>query len=510
MSTKGELRNLLSSASLVFVGAGIASVAKLLERIILGRSLPTAAFGEVNIALTTMSLGVTLALVGFGQGIPRYVSRFDDERDVRGAWLTGVLFTGVVGVSLAGLLYFNADFITSNLFDHGGDGRLVSVFVLAIPLVVGYQVGIGAIRGFENTIYKTYVGDLLYPFGRLLLLGGLLSLGFGPVSAGYAYLLSAGVALIAAHYLLNRLLPLIGEFRLHAREMALFSAPLVLSSVLADLLTRTDTVMLGFFKSSHQVGLYAAAYPLANSLLIALSSFGFLYLPLASRLDASGERDEITSIYQLTTKWIFVVTFPAFLLFVAFPADILTVFFGERYAGGALALVVLSVGFFTNAAGGRNRETLSALGHTKLILAGNAVAFGLNLVLNLVLIPTHGFVGAAVASAVSNVTLNAFMFAVLWSKFGISPFSQWTVRTMAWLPLLLLPPTLVVSQVVSLTVFTLPIALIVAAAATLVVVSATNCLQPEDKVVVDFVESTVDTKLPFLHGYVPETGEEGL
>ncbi|WP_266077032.1 flippase [Haladaptatus caseinilyticus] len=504
MGEQRELRNLLSSASLVFVGAAIASVAKLLERIVLGRSLSTAAFGEVNIALTTMSLGVTFALVGFGQGIPRYMSRYEDERDVRGAWLTGLLFAGVVAVAVASVLYFKADFITANLFDKGDSSNLVPVFVLAIPLVVGYQVGVGGIRGFENTIYKTYVGDLLYPFGRIFLLVGLLALGFGPVAAGYAYLISAAVAFVAAHYLLNRLLPLVGEFRLHMREMALFSAPLVVSSVLADLLTRTDTVMLGFFKTSHQVGLYAAAYPLANSLLIALSSFGFLYLPLASRLDANGERDEISSIYQLTTKWIFVVTFPAFLLFVTFPADILTVFFGERYAGGALALVILSLGFFTNAAGGRNRETLSALGHTGMILTGNALAFGLNLVLNLVLIPAHGFVGAAVASAIANVTLNVFMFAVLWLKFGITPFSRWTVRTMTRVPLLLFPPAVVVSRMVSLSVITLPLALAIAAVGTLIAVSAADCLQPEDRVVVDFVEKITKTKLPFLHGYVPE------
>ncbi|WP_227376658.1 flippase [Haladaptatus halobius] len=507
MGTERELRNLLSSASLVFVGAAVASVAKLLERIILGRGLSTAAYGEVNIALTTMSLGVTFALVGFGQGIPRYISRFDDERDVRGAWLTGILFTGAVGVALAGVLYLNADLIATNLFDSAGSNRLIPVFALAVPLVVGYQVGVGGIRGFENTIYKTYVGDLLYPFGRLLLLGALLSLGVGAVAAGYAYLVSAAVAFLVAHYLLNRLFPLVGSFRLHVREMAVFSAPLVVSSVLADLLTRTDTVMLGYFTTSHDVGLYSAAYPLANSLLIALASFGFLYLPLASRLDANGERDEIATIYQLTTKWVFVITFPAFLLFVTFPADILSVFFGERYANGALALAILSVGFFTNAAGGRNRETLSALGHTKLILAGNAVAFVLNLLMNLALIPTYGFVGAAVASATANVALNAFMFAVLWSKFGITPFSQWTVRTMTRVPLLLIPPTALLAQTVSLTMFTLPLALVTAAAGTLIVVSTLDCLQPEDRVVVDFVESVTDTKLPFLHGYVPESAE---
>ncbi|WP_227379170.1 flippase [Haladaptatus halobius] len=507
MGTERELQSLLSSASLVFVGAVFYSVGNLLERIVIGRGLSTAAYGEVSIALTIMSLAGTLALLGFSQGVPRYVARFDDKRDIRGTWLTGILFTGAVAVVLVGLIIFNANFITSQLFDSSASSQLILIFALTIPLYVWYQVGVGGIRGLENTIYKIFVGDLLYPLGRVLLLGVLLSLGFGAMAAGYAYFVSAAVVFLVSHYLLNRLFPLVGSFRLHIREIAVFSAPLVVSSVLADLLTRTDTVMLGYFTTSHEVGLYSSAYPLANGLLLALSSFGFLYLPLASRLDANGKRDEIATIYQLTTKWIFIVTFPAFLLFVVSPDDVLTVFFGSRYAHGALALAILSIGFFTEAAGGRNRETLSALGHTKLILVGNAIAYVLNLLMNLVLIPTYGFIGASVASAIANITLNVFMVAVLWSKFGITPFSRWTVRTITRVPLLLIPPTVLLMQTITLSIFTLPLALVGAAVATLTIISTQGCLQPEDKVVIDFVEGVINTKLPFLHGYVPETTE---
>ncbi len=169
MGSERELRKLLSSATLVFAGAGVAAIAKLLERIALGRSFSPDIYGEINIAITMMALGTTFALIGLGQGIPRYVSRFDTERDRRGAWLTGFLLAGTVSILFAGLLYFNADFVAAKLFDHDGANQLIPMFAFAIPPVVGFFVGVGGIRGFENTIYKTYVGDLLYPFGRLLL-----------------------------------------------------------------------------------------------------------------------------------------------------------------------------------------------------------------------------------------------------------------------------------------------------------------------------------------------------
>lgn len=505
---ESELSSLLSSASLVFVGAAFASMATLVERVVIGRALSVDAYGDVSIGLAVMTLTVTLSLFGLSQGVPRYMSRFDREASVRGAWATGLVISLLLATLSAAVLYVAADRIAAALLDGVDSVGLLRLFVLAVPLVVGFKIGVGGIRGHENTIYKTYVSDLLYPITRLVLLAAMLSAGVGIYAAGYAYIVAAALAFVAAHFFLNRLVPLAGELETHGREMVAFSAPLVISSVLSMLLTRTDTMMLGYFESSRQVGLYSAAFPLANGMLVVLSSFGFLYLPLASRLDASGERDEIDAIYKLTTKWIFVVTFPAFLAFLLFPGDVLAIFFGDRYATAALALSILSVGFFTNAAGGRNRETLSALGYTKFIMLSNSLTFALNVALNLALIPRFGYLGAAVASAASYVTLNVSIYAVLRLKFSISPFSTWSVRTFALLPLLVIPPTWLLARWVSLTAVTLPIFLVVAGLVSIAVVALTGCLQPGDEIALEFVESIVGRRIDVVRRYLPTDERE--
>lgn len=505
---ESELSSLLSSASLVLVGSLLGAMSQLVERVIIGRMLSVDAYGEVSIGLAVMTFTVTLSLIGFTHGVPRYVSRFDDERDVRGVWVTGLALTGAVAVALALSMYLSLDLFGGLFFDEPSSARLVVPFMLAVPFVVGFKVAVGTIRGFENTIYRTYVRDLTYPITRIALLVVLLSLGWGVLAAGYAYLAGAVAAFVLAHVLLNRLLPLVGSFRTHAKEMVTFSAPLVISTVISILLTQTDTLMLGYFRPSQQVGLYNAAYPLANGMLVVLSAFGFLYLPLASRLDADDEREEIDTIYKITTKWIFIVTFPAFLTFVVFPSDVLSIFFGERYAPAGLALAILSVGFFTNAAGGRNRETLSALGYTVAILIANLLAFLLNVGLNLLLIPAYGFIGAAVTSAASYIALNITVYVVLRVKFGISPFSRWSTRTFTLLPLLTIPPAFVLSQWVSLSAVTLPVFLVLGGIVSVAVVSVTGCLQPEDKVALEFVEDAIGIRVPFVRRYLPEAYDQ--
>ena len=499
-----DLSTLLSSATLVLVGQIVYSASKLGERVVIARLLSPESYGEVSIGLAVMSVVATVAMVGLRQGVPRYISRYDDERDVRGAWLTGIVIAGVVGVVLAAGMALGAVPIVNVLFDRDGSVALVVVFALAIPFVIGLQVGISAIRGLENTIYRTYTRDLLYPGLRLVILIALLAAGVGILAAGYAYLIAAAVTFVAVHLLLNRLIPLVGEVRTHAREMLLFSIPLVISTLLSRLLTRTDTIMLGYFRPSYEVGLYSAAFPLASALALILSSFGFMYLPIASRLDAEDKRDEVDAIYKLTTKWIYVLTFPAFLTLIVFPGDVLSVVFGTQYAPASTALSILTIGFFTRAAFGRSRETISALGYTTYLLVTNTFAFILNVGLNLLLIPQYGPTGAAIASAVSFVGLNLAVFVFLDRRFGISPFSKSTLRTVVVLPFFLFPPTLLIASRVSLSLLTLLVFIIAASIGSVVIVATTGCLQPEDEIPIAFIEDRIGTEVPFIRRFVPE------
>jgi O-antigen/teichoic acid export membrane protein len=276
------------------------------------------------------------------------------------------------------------------------------------------------------------------------------------------------------------------------------------------MLSRTDTLMLAALgDSSRAVGLYTAAYPLATAMLVVLSSFGFMYLPVASRLDSNDKREEVDAAYKVTTKWIFIVTFPVFLTMVAFPTDVMTAVFGDRYAEAAIALQILAVGFFTNAAGGRNRETLSALGYTEYILVVNVGALAFNVLLNLWLIPAYGFVGASVASAASFFAFNVVVIGLLATKFDISPFSPWTTRTFVLLPVLLVPAGLAVSRFVTLTVVTLPVFGVVAATVTVYTAAATGCLQAADRVPLDLFEQYTGVQPPLLDRLVPRASTDG-
>ncbi|TYT63646.1 flippase [Natrialba swarupiae] len=504
MVDEGDVSKLLSSAVLIGAGQVFYSASQLIERVVVARLLTTDAYGEVSIGLAILTFVTTIGLVGLRDGVPRFMSRYDDDANERGALVAGLVIASVVTIALTIVLLFASGLVSNLLFDRPDSELLVALFVLCIPFTVGLELAVAGIRGRENTLYRTYTRDLLYPTARLLFLAGFLLAGFGIHAAAMAYLVGAVLSCLLACLLLNRLLPLVGTYRLHVRELLVFSAPLVFATVLSNMLTRTDTLMLGYFRSSHEVGLYSSAYPLASGMLLVLSSFGFLYLPLASRLDADDERAEVESIYELTTKWIFIITFPLFLTFVVFPGDVLTIVFGADYREAGLALSILAIGFFTSATFGRNRETLSALGFTTAIMAANGVAFLINIALNLLLIPRYGFMGAAVTSMLSFVALNLTVYAILKLKYGITPFSRWSGRTFVVLPAVLFPIAFALRGVISLSVFTFPVFLVIVGLCSVAVVSVTGCLQPEDRIPISLLEQRLDVTIPFVRRYLPD------
>lgn len=508
MSLKKNVSALFGSGVLVVVGTVIGTLSGLFQQIIFSRAFQPQLFGELNIALSVLFFASTVSLVGLSQAVPRYISRFDTEADSRGTWATAMLTSIPAALAVAGLVWVGADIITRTVFETPDATRLIRAIAPAIPCYAAYRIGIGAIRGMENTRYRVYVQNLLYPGVLLVGAGVVLLLNLSLVWAGVLYVVACLVAAVASHLLLSRLLPLFGSVRLRPQELFRFAAPLLFSAVLFTLLSRTDTLMLGYFTTSTQVGYYDAAYPIANGVVLPLAAIGYLYLPMVSRLDAAGKSGRIKTIYQLMTKWTAVVALPLASLLIVAPEVALRTLFGGQYVDGAGALTVLALGFLTHTVVGRNGQTVSAFGRTTVIMYANTVAFGLNIALNWFLIPPYGIVGAAVASASSYAGLNLCLSVYLFVSHDIHPLSGYNVRT------LLAAGGLVVSSHLLVTRLALPapvlfvLSLGVGGLAALLGVILGGGLQPEDRYLVQVLEERLGREIPVVRSYLEEPEQQ--
>jgi O-antigen/teichoic acid export membrane protein len=173
----------------------------------------------------------------------------------------------------------------------------------------------------------------------------------------------------------------------------------VAHGILGLIIYNSDLIFLRVFHGREDVGLYAAAYTLISF----VGNLGGVYsrslLPTLTRLD----REEIGSanLFGTAMAQVFAVAAPLTLGGWLVAEPLLTSLFGTGYAGAGLALAILiwSVPFsvFRSVA----LAGLIAQERHDLVLrttTGTAVA---NLLLNLLLIPTLGIIGAAWATLIT-------------------------------------------------------------------------------------------------------------
>lgn len=190
----------------------------------------------------------------------------------------------------------------------------------------------------------------------------------------------------------------------HAVAMSLLkqSYPLILSGLAVMLYMRMDQIMIGEMIGDREVGYYTAALRISEiwyfvPMLIVSSLFPAIVI--SKQKNESLYLSRIQKLYDLIT-WIGIFMAIA----VTFLSNIIiNVLFGEAFATSA---IVLSIHIWAGIAVSMSfvhSKWLIAEGLQKYSLLYTGTAAAVNIVGNLMLIPTYGIIGAAIATLIAQV-----------------------------------------------------------------------------------------------------------
>lgn len=206
------------------------------------------------------------------------------------------------------------------------------------------------------------------------------------------------------------------------KELFFFSFPLIFAGIAGLITAWTDTLMLGYFCTASDVGIYNAAMPTARLLAIVGGSFGTIFMPVATGLYARNGLEDLRDIYSAVTKWILSLTIPAFLLMALFSKFVIKIMFGDEFIAGATALSILAFAFLITSVMRPTDRILEVIGRTKIIMLCSFFVASLNVTLNFFLIPLYGINGAAFATAFSLIFGVVPGLSVVYMITGIHPF----------------------------------------------------------------------------------------
>ncbi len=398
----------------------------LVINIIMARLLLASGYGVYTFVITLVNILVVPALFGFVPLIVRETAR----HHLGGNWPELAAIVGKVRfrlVSFSVLLAFLSALAAGFLL-RGNMEVYNHVFLLGImllPLIVFLQLNGSILRGLHHVV-SSELPEFL--FRRILFLLVLIAvyIQVEQVEAENIMMLYLGVsflALVFSSYLLRSKLP--AEIRdgiVVDPEINWLRAsiPFFMLNGISLINQHTDTLMLGALESSALVGVYQAAVRSAGVVVMLLSVVNMVIQPSIVTLHNSGDTIRLQRLVTLSTRGVFFVAVSCLVALAVFGEYLLSLF-GHEFGAARNAMLILAGGHVVNAFSGTVGMLLSMTGRESEALYGVSIGATVNIALNLILIPTYGIEGAAVATTTSTVVWTTILIRLATRKSGIYP-----------------------------------------------------------------------------------------
>ena len=199
------------------------------------------------------------------------------------------------------------------------------------------------------------------------------------------------------------------------------SFPMMFSTTLLFLLNWTDIFMLGAMKGSSEVGIYNVAFKIASLGYLIIIAINVVIAPKISELYSKNNMVALKKVIQHSTWFIIVLTIPLMALILLFRETILGIF-GIEFLNGETALVIIGCGVLISSISGNVDQILNMTNSHKILRNITFFCFMVNVILNYFLIPVYGINGAAIASLITNVLINAICLYYIKKNLGFFTF----------------------------------------------------------------------------------------
>src|SRR5450631_4018308 len=252
---------------------------------------------------------------------------------------------------------------------------------------------------------------------------GAFALGFhlGASAAMLASAAAVWIAMIGQMVVLNRRLgghveP--GAKAYDFRGWLAISLPILLVESFYLLLSYTDVLVLQQFRSSEEVGVYFAVVK-------TLALVSFIHYAMAAttahrfaEYHATGDTERLSAYVTHAINWTFWPSLAATLALLACGKPLLWLF-GPQFVVGYDIMFIAAIGLVVRAAIGPVERLLNMLGHQHICALAYALAFVLNVVLCVTLVPRFGGHGAAAATSISLVFETVLLFWIVRRRLGL-------------------------------------------------------------------------------------------
>lgn len=423
------IRKIGVGSSIILVGFFIGLFFQYMIKILLARFLGPEVYGVFIQALAVTEIAAIVSMLGMHKGVPRFISYYggmEEKEILENPISTSLYFVLPTSIVVSLSVFLLSERISIGFFSEPALVEPLKIFSITIvPLAIIYLF-VSFFRGKQLAKYKVYLKDFALSGLVFVCVSAAVIIGLSVEAVAYGYLLAEILAVFAGYYFYRKIFneKLVATRNLIPRKLMSFSWPLFIVSIVVVANKWLSVWMLGWITDSTSVGIYGAAYSISSALGFLLGALTFMFMPVVSELHAEGKKSEILDVYSNSTRWIVLGSAPLLAGIMIFPHEILELLFGSSYVSGDNVLRVLAAGYFYLAFTGPSGELLVSTGHTKRRMIGFSAIMAITGLVNLLLIPSMGVMGAAIGTASGLIVGHSILLGFTFNSLGSSPYSK--------------------------------------------------------------------------------------
>jgi O-antigen/teichoic acid export membrane protein len=407
-------------------------------RILLAHNLSAEEYGLFYSIMAFIFFFIVFRDFGLGVALTKFIPEYQTKKDfskIKTFIIATLLFQAVFSAIVVILLLIFSRFLANNYFRTPISFQLLIVLNLFIFSTFLHSNIRNILIGFQDSKLHSIAEPLRLGL-TLIFIFIFIKFGHGLLSAAYGFIFGSFTAflilLIGGRKYFFIFTHKIKQFWKSSRQLFRFGIPMIFMGIGNTVIASLDILILTYVSSLTIVGIYNVILPTAAILLFFGKAVSVVLLPMISELKTRKDRKRIYEGLTLINRYIFLMTIPVIFVIWVLSEEIILILFGNNYVAGATALRILLLGVLFYTVAILNNAAISGLGKPKEVTKIIIISAIINIILNLILIPIFGMIGAATATSIS------YFFVLYFSTKKISrlvkvasPWTNWIKNVFA-------------------------------------------------------------------------------
>ncbi len=392
-----SVARIATNSAFTFSARALDVVMRIILIAITARYLGTKEFGEYAFVMAIATFLIPLLDFGIERIIVREISNDIENADkyVASALILRMIFSIIIIIPIISF---------THIF-HWGQQTILAIYIaMCSQVFVAFgMVFLGIFRSFERMEYDT-LSSFIHQSIRLICLIAVVKYDFGFL---YVFLTIAvadlsktllQVIIVSMKFVKFRLITSINRCKLLLKE----SYPIGVFALLTMMSFKLDIFVLKYFRGPVEISLFAVPHTLISQIQIIPMSIVIALFPVLARLSRSS-KSSFAYAYENAYKFLLNVSLPITIIIIIWAKEIIIAAFGKEYSDASLSLQIfagtVSFRFLTSLM----NITLISADKQIMITVIMGITLCVNLLMNLILVPKYGYIGASIATFIAHL-----------------------------------------------------------------------------------------------------------